>query len=62
MEVTGRTVHQALFQVARTYPALHMFNCDGELRSILKAVKNGEPATVTDALQDGDILLLSIGR
>ena len=30
MEVSAATVHQALFAVARAYPALHMFNCEGD--------------------------------
>ena len=61
MEVSAPTVHQALFQVARAYPALHMFNCEGELRSILRFTKNGQPAQVTDALGEGDTVQLSVG-
>ncbi|MBV9849297.1 MAG: MoaD/ThiS family protein [Armatimonadetes bacterium] len=61
MEVSAQTVHQALFAVARAYPALHMFNCEGELRSILRFTRNGQPAKVTDALQDGDTVQLSVG-
>ena len=61
MAVDALSVHGALIQIARTYPALHMFNCDGELRSILKVQKNGQPATVHDELKDGDFLRLLIG-
>ena len=61
MEVSAGTVHQALFAVARVYPALHMFNCEGELRSILRFTKNGQPAKVTDALTDGDTVQISVG-
>ena len=61
MEVSAQTVHQALFAVARAYPALHMFNCEGELRSILRFEKNGQPAQVTDPLEDGDTVQLTVG-
>ena len=61
MEVSAPTVHQALFAVARAYPALHMFNCEGELRSILRFTRNGQPAKVTDALEDGDTVQFSVG-
>lgn len=61
MAVDAVSVHGALIQVARTYPALHMFNCEGELRSILKVQKNGESATVRDELSDGDTLRLYMG-
>jgi hypothetical protein len=61
MAVDAASVHGALIQVARTYPALHMFNCEGELRSILKVQKNGQPATVRDDLNDGDMLRLLFG-
>lgn len=61
MAVEAASVHGALIQVARTYPALHMFNCEGELRSILKVQKNGQPATVRDDLADGDTLRLYMG-
>ena len=39
MAVDAVSVHGALVQIARTYPSLHMFNCEGELRSILKVQK-----------------------
>ena len=61
LEVSAETVHQALFQVARAYPSLHMFNCEGELRSILRFTRNGHPAKVTDALHDGDTVQLTVG-
>ena len=59
-EVNARTIHEALIQVARAYPSLHMFNCDGELRGILRVWRNGQPATVTEALEEGDTLRLSV--
>lgn len=61
MPVTAKTVHQALFQVAAAYPALHMFNCEGEMRSILRVAKNGQPTKVTEPLADGDIVQISLG-
>ena len=61
LELSATTVHGALIQVAQAYPALHMFNCEGELRSILKIRKNELPVTVKDALADGDTLLLYMG-
>lgn len=61
MTVDAASVHGALIQVARTYPSLHMFNCEGELRSILKVQKNGATATVKDELADGDTLRLFVG-
>lgn len=61
MAVDAASVHGALIQIARTYPSLHMFNCEGELRSILKVQMNGQPATVRDELNDGDTLRLLIG-
>lgn len=59
-EVAGGTVREALFQVARAFPALHLFNCEGELRRIIRVRRNGEPAELTDAVQDGDTLRLSV--
>lgn len=61
IEVTGETVREALFQVARAYPSLHLFNCEGELRGIVRVQRNGQPATLTDALATGDTLLLHVG-
>lgn len=61
VQVTAATVHEALFEVAVLYPALHLFNCDGELRSILRFAKNGTAVAVTEAVLDGDIIGLSIG-
>lgn len=61
LDVTATTVHGALIQVARTYPALHMFNCEGELRSILRVTRNGQPAAAGEALAEGDALRLGMG-
>ncbi len=61
MEVNATSVHGALIQVAKAYPAFHMFNCDGELRGILKLHRSGQPATVADQLVEGDTLRLSVG-
>lgn len=41
-------------QVAQAYPAFRMFNCDGELRSILRLRRNGAPAQVGGALAEGE--------
>lgn len=61
MEVKAASVHAALIQVAKAYPAFHMFNCDGELRGILRIQCNGESVTVADPLAEGDTLRLSVG-
>jgi hypothetical protein len=61
MDVSAPTVQEALFQVARAYPAFRMFNCDAELRSILKVQHNGAPADFAAPLADGDTLTLSVG-
>ena len=60
-DVSATTVHGALFAVAREFPIFHMFNCDGELRGILKVERNGEPTTVTQSLSGGDRLRLYLG-
>ena len=60
-DVSADTVHGALFAVARQFPIFHMFNCDGELRGILKVERNGEPTAVTDVLMAGDQLRLYLG-
>jgi len=57
---TALTVQTALMQVGRTYPSLHLFNCEGELRSSIKLTRNGQPVTVTDPLADGDTLRMAI--
>lgn len=61
LEVKGTTVQEALFQVSKTYPVLHMFNCDGELRGTLKIRRNGEPVAMSDVVEDGGVLELEIG-
>lgn len=61
MEVKPGTIHAALLQVARAYPGLHAFNCDGELRSVLKVTKNGQPVAVTEELKDGETVRLAVG-
>jgi len=60
--VTAATVHAALIQIARTYPRIHLFNCDGDLRGILRVYRNGQPvASVrTEPLDDGDVLRLAV--
>lgn len=55
------TVHAALLHVGKAYPALHMFNCDGELRGTLKVRRGGQPIAVTEPVQDGETLELGIG-
>lgn len=61
MDVAAPTVQEALFQVAKAYPAFRMFNCDAELRSILKVTHNGAPADVSAPLAEGDTLGLGVG-
>lgn len=61
LEVTAPTVREALYQVARSYPSLRLFNCEGELRSIIKLQRNGTPTTLADTVQDGDAVRLSVG-
>jgi hypothetical protein len=61
MDVSAPTVQEALFQVARAYPVFRMFNCDAELRSILKVRHNGAPADFSAPLAEGDALTLSVG-
>jgi len=61
LSVSATNVHGALIQVAKAHPAFRMFNCDGELRSILRVHRNGAPAFVGDALAEGDALRLSLG-
>lgn len=61
IDVSGNTVQEALFQVSKAYPALRMFNCEGELRSILKVARNTAPAPLADPVQDGETLRLSVG-
>ena len=60
-EASGRTVRDALIQVARAFPALHLFNCEGELRGIVRVRRNGQPAPLSEAVEDGDTLLLTVG-
>ena len=57
----AQTIRDALIQVARMFPSLHLFNCEGELRRIVRVQRNGQPAALSDAIQDGDLLLLSTG-
>jgi hypothetical protein len=61
-QVTGQTVRDALFQVARAFPALHLFNCEGELRRIVRVLhgSDGRPAALADVLTDGDTLRLTV--
>jgi len=61
LDVNATTIHTALFAVAKAYPVFHMFNCDGELRGILKVQRNGQPAHVSETLAEGDHLLLYLG-
>jgi hypothetical protein len=61
LTVNAASVHGALVQVAKAFPAFRMFNCDGALRSILRVARNGTPAAISDALAEGDTLRLSLG-
>ena len=57
----AQTVRDVLILVARAFPALHLFNCEGELRRIVRVERNGQPAVLPEAVQDGDTLRLSVG-
>lgn len=61
MPVTAPTVREALFQVARHFPALRLFNCEGELRSIMRVRRGGAPVALADPVQDGETVRLGIG-
>ena len=61
IQVTGQTVLDALIQVARAYPSLHLFNCEGELRRIIRVQRNGQPTALTEVLQEDDTLRLYTG-
>ena len=61
LEVNATSVHGALIQVAKAHPKFRMFNCDGELRSILRVHCKGAPAAIGDTLAKGDALRLSLG-
>jgi hypothetical protein len=58
---SATTVHGVLLQVGKAYPALHMFNCDGELRGTLKVRRDGQFVAVTEPVQDGETLELVLG-
>ncbi len=54
LDVSATSVHRALIQVAKAYPTFRMFNCDGELRSILRIARNGfAPTNAEFALSPG---------
>lgn len=59
--VDAATVHAALIEVAMAYPALHMFNCEGELRGTLKVRRDGEVIPVSEPLPDGSRIELGLG-
>ena len=59
--VEAATVHAALIAVATAYPALHLFNCDGDLRGTLKVRRGGELIPVSDPLPEGDQIELGLG-
>ncbi len=61
LNVAAATVHGALLAVAQAYPVFHMFNCDGDLRGVLKVQRNGLPVAVTETLAEGDNLRLYLG-
>jgi hypothetical protein len=60
--VTAGTVREALLQLARLQPALatRLFNCDGEIRTLFRFLRNGEPLTLDTPLHDGDTLHLEL--
>ncbi len=55
-----KTVREALLLAARAFPSLHLFNCEGELRGIVRVRRNDAPADLSESLEDGDTLLLHV--
>lgn len=60
LTVEGSTVREAMVQVARTFPSLRLINCEGEMRGIMKVLRNGSRADLAEPLHDGDTLLLTV--
>lgn len=60
-DVTASTVREALYQVAAAYPALRLFNCEGEMRSVFHIRQGDTPTTLDSSLNDGDAVLLALG-
>ena len=57
------SAHAALIQIARYYPGLHLFNCEGEMRGAMKAKRDpaGAPIDIWDKFADGEALYLVVG-
>lgn len=55
-----KTVREALLLAARAFPSLHLFNCEGELRGIVRVRRNDAPADLSEPLADSDTLLLHV--
>ncbi len=62
MEAEPAAVQQVLTQVARRYPPLQtrLFNCEGEMRNVVKVRLNGQPTQPAALVKDGDTLLLTL--
>ncbi len=62
LEVPPGTIKEALVAVARRFPLLQsrLFNCEGEMRTIVRLRRNGEPADAAGQVSDGDTLLLTL--
>lgn len=61
IDVDGATIQEALYKVSKAYPSFRMFNCDGELRSILKVKRGTEQADLKAVALEGETLTLSVG-
>lgn len=60
LQVDGKSVQDVLVQVARQYASLRLFNCEGEMRSIVRVTRDGAPVALADAVADGDRLRLAV--
>ncbi len=59
--VAAQTVREALSQVARQYPALRLFNCEGEMRSVFHVRRDDADTALDSPAHDGETLMLALG-
>jgi hypothetical protein len=57
---TGQTVREALYQVGAVYPALRLFNCEGEMRSVFHIRQGDDPIALDAPVADGDTVTLAL--
>lgn len=58
---TAALVRDVLYEVAKAFPSLHLFNCEGEIRAIMRVRRNNQPAALTEPLAETDTLRLGVG-